>query len=160
MGGPTPFLAAVWYAVDGGAHAADRQRRHISSGKARSPMADTLAESVRELVAELEARFPYAAALLTGATGTQITDDGREQSASEVDPSRGIVFTVYDGSAFAEYSTSDLTSEHLAARVRGWAGELSPRPGGPPLASERAPPPTTAEPPLFGVPLDVDPPPL
>jgi len=120
-------------------------------------MADTLAESVRELVAELEARFPYAAALLTGATGTQITDDGREQSASEVDPSRGIVFTVYDGSAFAEYSTSDLTPEHLAAGVRGWAGELSPRPGGPPLASERDAPPTTAEPRVFGVAMEVDP---
>src|SRR5258706_3938561 len=122
-----------------------------------SPMAETLAESVRELVAELEARFPYAAALLTGATGTQITDDGREQSASEVDPSRGIVFTVYDGSAFAEYSTSDLTPEHLAAGVRGWAGELSPRPSGPPLASERDAPPTTAEPRVFGVAMEVDP---
>jgi predicted Zn-dependent protease len=120
-------------------------------------MADTLAESVRELVAELEARFPYAAALLTGATGTQITDDGREQSASEVDPSRGIVFTVYDGSAFAEYSTSDLTPESLAAGVRGWAGELSPRPGGPPLAGERDATLTGAEPRVFGVAMEVDP---
>src|SRR5258708_39135072 len=112
-------------------------------------MADTLAESVRELVAELEVRFPYAAALLTGATGTQITDDGREQSASEVDPSRGVVFTIYDGSAFAEFSTTDLIPERLAAGVRGWAGELIPRPGGPPLAGERDATPTRAEPSVF-----------
>src|SRR5579863_1150136 len=68
----------------------------------RPKMAETLEEVTGSLVAELEARFPYAAALISSASGVQINDNGNEQEASEETPSRGAVFTVYDGGAFVE----------------------------------------------------------
>lgn len=100
-------------------------------------MTDALDTVLGDLVGDLERRFPYAAALLTGASGVQIGDNGAEQSASEVSPSRGVVFTVYDGATFQEYATSDLDPDQLARAVRAWASSLTPR-SGPPLA---APPP-------------------
>jgi TldD protein len=100
-------------------------------------MTDALDTALGDLVGDLERRFPYAAALLTGASGVQISDNGAEQSASEVSPSRGVVFTVYDGATFQEYATSDLDPDQLARAVRVWAGTLAPRPG-PPLAASPA----------------------
>jgi TldD protein len=95
---------------------------------------DPVEQVVGELVGELDARFPYAAALLSGASGIQISDNGSEQDATETNPSRGIVFTVYDGAAFQEYATSDLDAARLASGARAWAGGLSPRTGGPPIS--------------------------
>ncbi len=97
-------------------------------------MEDTLYQAVQSLVAELEPRFPYAAALVSGQSGVQITDTGNEQQANEVSPSRGIVFTVYDGRSFVEYATSTLTPDALAREVRAWAAELRPRSGGPAMS--------------------------
>jgi predicted Zn-dependent protease len=94
-------------------------------------MEDALYRVAQDLVAELEPRFPYAAALVSGKTGVQITDRGSEQQANEVPPSRGIVFTVYDGRGFVEYATSVLTPDTLAREVRAWAADLRPRSGGP-----------------------------
>ncbi|HUY79256.1 MAG TPA: TldD/PmbA family protein [Ktedonobacterales bacterium] len=96
-------------------------------------MAETLEEVTGSLVAELEARFPYAAALISNASGVQIGDNGNEQEASEEAPSRGVVFTVYDGGAFVEYGTSDLALESLARNVRDWASGVRRQPGGPPI---------------------------
>jgi TldD protein len=87
-------------------------------------MSDALYRVARGLVAELEARFPYAAALFSGASGVRISDTGREQTASEEPPARGVVFTVYDGASFIEYSSSDLEPDRLARDVRTWAGGL------------------------------------
>jgi predicted Zn-dependent protease len=97
-------------------------------------MEDALYRVVRGLVAELEPRFPYAAALLSGQSGVRITDTGREQQANEVPPTRGIVFTVYDGRSFVEYATSMLTADALAREVRAWAATLRPRSGGPAMS--------------------------
>lgn len=97
-------------------------------------MRDPLYQTMQDLVAELEPRFPYAAALLSGQSGVQITDTGREQRANEVPPTRGIVFTVYDGRSFVEYATSTLTTDALAREVRAWAAELRPRAGGPEMS--------------------------
>ena len=88
---------------------------------------------LRELVGELEARFPYAAALLSSASGMRISDSGQEQQASETSPTQGIVFTVYDGATFNEYATSDLAPDALASAVRRWASGLRRR-DGPPIA--------------------------
>src|SRR5215470_4961438 len=100
-------------------------------------MTDALDTALGDLVGDLERRFPYAAALLTGAAGIQISDNGAEQSASEVSPSRGVVFTVYDGAAFQEYATGELDPDQLAVAVRAWASTLAPR-NGPPLATSPA----------------------
>ncbi len=89
----------------------------------------SLEQIAGNLVAELERRFPYAAALITDTSGIHIHDTGGEQNASEVNPSRGIVFTVFDGVSFAEYATSDIGQgalDGLARDVRGWAGGLAP----------------------------------
>jgi TldD protein len=101
-------------------------------------MADPLDETLGALVGELDRRFPYAAALVTGATGVRVGANGREQTAEEVDPSRGVVVTVYDGSAFAELASGDLDPDRLARSVRAWAGSLVPRPGGAPPAAHPA----------------------
>jgi TldD protein len=87
-------------------------------------MPDALYHVARGLVAELEARFPYAAAFFSGGSGVRIGDTGREQTASQEPPARGVVFTVYDGASFVEYSSSDLEPDQLARDVRAWAGGL------------------------------------
>ncbi|HZC08329.1 MAG TPA: TldD/PmbA family protein [Ktedonobacterales bacterium] len=79
---------------------------------------------IRELIDELEARFPYAAALFSGASGLQIADSGQEQRAAETSPTQGVVFTVYDGATFNEYATSDQSPDALARSVRQWSRGL------------------------------------
>lgn len=66
-----------------------------------------------ELVGEMELRVPYAAALATKNAGERITVSTREQRAEAVDPSIGVVFTVFNGRHFAEAATSDLSRENL-----------------------------------------------
>lgn len=87
----------------------------------------------RELVSELEARFPYAAALISGASGLSITDSGQEQNANQESPSGGIVFTVYDGAMFDEFASGETDADRLARAVRGWAGGLRRRTDGLPI---------------------------
>src|SRR5215831_5044320 len=87
-------------------------------------MSDALYHVARGLVAELEARFPYAAAFFSGASGVRIGDTGREQTASEEPPARGVVFTIYDGASFVEYSSSNLEPDRVARDVRIWAEGL------------------------------------
>ncbi|HEX8032219.1 MAG TPA: TldD/PmbA family protein [Ktedonobacterales bacterium] len=89
----------------------------------------SLEQIAGELVAELERRFPYAAALITDTSGIHIHDTGGEQNAGEATPSRGIVFTVYDGASFEEYAAGSIapgTLDVLAHDVRGWARGLAP----------------------------------
>lgn len=119
-------------------------------------MADTL-DTVSELVSELEYRFPYAAALLTGATGIQIRDTGGEQSANQQNPTRGVVFTVYDGQTFEEYATSDLAPDHLARAVRRWAEALNVYAGGPRIVGAGHATTLGHDPKVFRVPLQIDP---
>ncbi len=104
-----------------------------------TPLAsDALAATLRDLVAELDQRFPYAAALLSDVAGVRVLDSGREQDAAQLAPARGVVFTVYDGAAFAEYASGDLAPDTLARAVRAWAGDLRVTQGGPPLAADVA----------------------
>lgn len=119
-------------------------------------MADTL-DTAGELVAELEYRFPYAAALLSGVRGIQIRDTGGEQSASQQNPSRGIVFTVYDGQSFVEYASSDLDPAHLARDVRRWAAGLGVYAGGPLIVGGGYATTLGHDPKVFRVPLQIDP---
>ena len=122
------LVPAIWYAVMGDdAHAALRDTRRYDSSheKAVTPMTEALEMTVRVLVGELERRFPYASALISGSSGIQINDTGAEQNASEVNPTRGIVFTVHDGSGFVEYASATLAPDRLAREVRAWAGALS-----------------------------------
>jgi TldD protein len=101
-------------------------------------MDTSLITLLAELVADLERRAPYAAALYTSASGIRANIDNREQSASLQEPSQGVVFTLCTGEAFEEYATSDLEPDHLARAVRAWAGSI-------PLASRQAAPAALAD---------------
>lgn len=120
-------------------------------------MADALTPVVRELVAELESHFPYAAALLSGTSGMRIVDTGGEQDASQENPTRGIVFTVYDGHTFAEHATSDLTPDTLARGVRAWASGMSARAGGPPIVGGGHADIVGHDPRIFHTAMEIDP---
>ncbi len=87
-------------------------------------MSERREAAVQELVGELEARFPYAAALISGASGLRISDSGQEQQATETSPTQGVVFTIYDGATFNEYATSERAPDALARAVRQWASGL------------------------------------
>ncbi|HEU5370052.1 MAG TPA: TldD/PmbA family protein [Ktedonobacterales bacterium] len=102
---------------------------HTWSTRVNHPLLPILAE----FVAELERRAPYAAALLTSASGTRASIDTREQSVNPQDPSQGVVFTLFNGDHFEEWATSDLDPDHLAPGLRAWATTI-------PIASrERVP---------------------
>ncbi len=88
-------------------------------------METTLSTVLAELVADLEQRAPYAAALLTSASGTGVSIDNREQSVNPQDPSQGVVFTLLSGKHLEEWATSDLDPDHLARGVREWASGLT-----------------------------------
>ncbi|MEO7002455.1 MAG: TldD/PmbA family protein [Ktedonobacterales bacterium] len=117
---------------------------------------DALESVAQHLVSDLERRFPYAAALVSGASGVQIGDNGGEQNASEVNPTRGIVFTVYDGASFSEYATSDLTPATLARNVRAWADGLRIA-DGPPIVNGGYATIVGQEPRDFAVAMQIDP---
>lgn len=119
-------------------------------------MPETLTATLIELVGELERRFPYAAAVLSGTSGIQIQDSGDEQHAAQVNPSRGVVFTVYDGHAFFELARGDLAVDGLVRAVRAWAGQLRPRTDGPPLAAGASIAPDAIEA-TFQVPMERNP---
>ena len=87
-------------------------------------MDGSLRTLLANLIADLERRFPYAAALYTSASGTRASLDNREQSASLQDPSQGVVFTLLSGESCEEYATSDLEPDHLARDVRAWADHI------------------------------------
>ncbi len=97
---------------------------------------DALAATLRELVAELEGRFPYAVALLSDVAGVRLLDLGREQNAVQLPPARGVVFTIYDGASFAEYASGELAPDGLAREVRAWASGIRVTTGGPQLPAE------------------------
>ena len=118
---------------------------------------DSLEAVVGQLVDELDHRFAYAAALICGTSGTEIRDSGNEQLAREVDPSRGIVFTIYDGASFIEYATSDLTPESLAKSVRAWAGNQTLRRDGHPIVGGGVASPTGGNRRDFVVDMQIDP---
>lgn len=118
---------------------------------------DRLEAVVGELVGELDHRFPYAAALISGTSGTEIRDNGDEQNASESNPSKGIVFTIYDGASFAEYATSNLAPENLARSVQAWADELTLHANGRPIVGGGIASPTGHDRRSFGVAMEIDP---
>ena len=87
-------------------------------------MDTSLSSLLAELVADLEQRFPYAAALFTSASGVRASMDNREQNINPQDPSQGVVFTLFTGNHLEEWATSDLNPDHLARGVRAWASSI------------------------------------
>ena len=62
----------------------------------------SLRPQLGDVVADLEARAPYGAVLLSGREGLNITVDNREERVTEQAPSAGTVITVFDGTTLHE----------------------------------------------------------
>ena len=75
---------------------------------------------LNSLVSDMEKKVPYACALAMETLGERVIVMTRESRVEPQDPSRGVVLTVFTGSRFLEYSTSDLSEESLVHA----AGEL------------------------------------
>src|SRR3990172_4973916 len=61
----------------------------------------------------MDRQVPYAAALATENLGERVTVTTREQRAEAVDPSIGVVFTVFNGSHFSESATNNFSEDNL-----------------------------------------------
>jgi TldD protein len=70
---------------------------------------------LREVVAEMEQRVPYAAALVSGADGVTLSLRDGEQSASRRDPRSGVVLTVSNGAFLEEEATGDVSEDGVRA---------------------------------------------
>src|ERR1700674_4633775 len=83
-----------------------------------------LSRDIQGLLADLEKRFPYASAFWMKTEGTEAMLDRRDQSISSQDPNAGIVFSIFNGSYFEEFASSEVDSGRLVRAVKNWASEL------------------------------------
>ncbi|MGA2192156.1 MAG: TldD/PmbA family protein [Nitrospirota bacterium] len=67
-----------------------------------------------ELISRMEKTVPYASALAMETLGERVVVMTKESRVEPLDPSRGVVLTVFTGSEFLEYSTGDLTEDGLS----------------------------------------------
>jgi len=82
---------------------------------------------LKELVAGMEKTVPYASALAMETLGERVLVMTKESRVEPLDPSKGVVFTVFTGRHFLEYSTGDMTPDslHRAAKELVKMAELS-----------------------------------
>ena len=85
-------------------------------------------EALPSLVAEVETKLPYAAALLARNSGLQIRITNREQQVTETQPKQGLVLSGWNGAFFEEAATSDLTRQHMFELARQFARNVEVRP--------------------------------
>ena len=90
----------------------------------------TVRDRLPGLVAALESKAPYAAALAGREGGLSILVNDREQRMSEVTPREGIVFTVWNGDHMQEAASGQLTAETMEATVADLRARVQARPGG------------------------------
>jgi TldD protein len=86
---------------------------------------------LQELVREMERHVPYAAVFAENRRMTSIDVDDRSRNVGDGFPSRGIVFTVYNGAWFEESATTDLSPDALRRTARALASSARLRRGGP-----------------------------
>lgn len=110
---------------------------------------------LREIVAEMERRVPYASALVRFGSGSSVVLRDGEQQANRLDPQSGIVLTASTGHELEETATDDLdpssvrqAAEALVDRVHQARSNGLPAldiaPDGPPNAD-------------FATPVEIDP---
>ena len=78
------------------------------------PDIDALAPLLQELVAHMETRVPYAAALVTDDSGEAVRMATTEEQVEATPPSRGAVFSIHTGHAMVETAVDTLTPESLS----------------------------------------------
>src|SRR5437763_11029488 len=110
---------------------------------------DSLKAILPEVVALIETKATYGAALFMSLSGLSIAVDNREQRATRDPQSAGVVLTAAHGAYLAEYSTTTLDRAGLLAETRAWLAGLELPPAGadalaidpgPPLAADYATP--------------------
>src|SRR6476469_1433405 len=102
---------------------------------------NALAALLPEVVALIEAKMPYGAALAMATNGLSLNADTREQRASRDPESVGVVLTAGNGLFLEEYATTTLDRAGLLAEAAAWVAGLEVRSGanavtivpGPPL---------------------------
>lgn len=97
---------------------------------------------LRDLVAEMEHKVPYASILINENRSLSINSSTRMDRASETGPQAGAVLNAWTGEHFEEEVTSDLSRDGLAQAARNLIGRISVKSGG--LSVDPGPP-TTAD---------------
>ena len=82
---------------------------------------DALEGLLPQLVADMEKKVPYAAALAQGREGTRVSASSTQSSVSPEFPSLGVVLTAFNGEAFFEASCNALDADALARTARDLA---------------------------------------
>ncbi len=85
---------------------------------------------LRELVAEMEHKAPYASILINENRSLAISSATRMDRVNETGPQAGAVLTAWTGEHFEEEVTSDLSRDGLAQAARNLIGRISVKPGG------------------------------
>ena len=73
----------------------------------------TLKPLLKELVSDMEKKVPYACALAMETLGERVVVMTKESHVEPLDPSKGVVLTVFTGEQFIEYATGDLSRDSL-----------------------------------------------
>ena len=84
---------------------------------------------LREVVAEMERRVPYASALVKSEDGVRISLRDGEQQANRPDPHTGVVLTASNGHFLEEEATGDTTEEAVRAAATRLVERASARRG-------------------------------
>ncbi|HMA35547.1 MAG TPA: TldD/PmbA family protein [Chloroflexia bacterium] len=86
-----------------------------------------LATILPEVVALIESKMPYGAALAMSTSGLSIQVDNREQHATRDPESVGVVLTAGNGLYLEEFATTTLDRAGLLAEARAWVAGLQVR---------------------------------
>src|SRR5690242_2109950 len=93
-----------------------------------------------DVVALIETKASYGAALAMSQSGMSVAMDNREQRATRDRASVGVVLTAAHGGYLVEYATSTLDRDGLLAETRAWLDGLSAPPAdAPPLQIDPGP---------------------
>src|SRR5205085_2519065 len=87
---------------------------------------DALRPQLGALVAGIEARIPYGAALLSAKQGLRISVNDREEHVTEQAPSAGAVISAFDGATMHEAACGGFDYAAIECATRGLLQNLGP----------------------------------
>jgi TldD protein len=82
---------------------------------------DKLESLLPQIVADMEKKVPYAAALAQGREGTRVSVSSTQSNVSPEFPSLGVVLTAFNGEAFFEASCNALDADALVKTAKDLA---------------------------------------
>src|SRR5512141_3254293 len=90
------------------------------------PAIDSLRPQLGALVAGIEARLPYGAALLSAKQGLRISVNDREEQVTEQAPSAGTVISAFDGATMHEVACGGFDYAAIERATRRLLQDLGP----------------------------------